>query len=78
MRCGIVGLGSVWRGSVGLGAVWNLRCILDGVRTGDLVTEAVERLGIGVGTYYDRLSNVWVSACFRRLANMDIRAFRID
>ena len=29
--------------------------ILDGVRTGDSVTEAVERLGIGVGTYYDRL-----------------------
>ena len=29
--------------------------ILDGVRTGDSVTEAVERLGVGVGTYYDRL-----------------------
>lgn len=29
--------------------------ILDGVRTGDSVTEAVERLGVGVGAYYDRL-----------------------
>ena len=29
--------------------------ILDGVRTGDSVTEAVERLGVGVGTYHDRL-----------------------
>ena len=29
--------------------------ILDGVRTGDSVTDAVEWLGVGVGTYYDRL-----------------------
>ena len=33
----------------------SVKGILDGVRTGDSVTEAVERLGVGVGTYYDRL-----------------------
>ena len=29
--------------------------VLDGVRTGDSITEAVEHLGVGVGAYYDRL-----------------------
>ena len=33
----------------------SVKGILDGARTGDSVTEAVERLGVGVGTYYDRL-----------------------
>ena len=33
----------------------SVKGILDGVRTGDSVTDAVERLGVGVGTYYDRL-----------------------